>query len=33
MSPYLSKGFCAIYGLVFRWWYKRLLGREPECKP
>lgn len=31
MSPYLSKGFCAIYGLAFRWWYKRLLGREPEA--
>jgi hypothetical protein len=29
MSPYLSKGFCAIYGIGYRWWYKRLLGRDP----
>jgi hypothetical protein len=33
MSPYLSKGACAIYGVVYRWWYKRLLGNDPALKP
>jgi hypothetical protein len=35
MSPYLHKGGQAVGGLLYRWWHKRLLGREPQapCPP
>lgn len=32
-SPYLCKGVLAVSGVGWRWWHKRLLGRDPDDMP